>query len=232
MFLGLGTTPFFNLALHLGTLTVVIFYFRKDVKNILLALIHWDFNSESGALIPRIAVATVPTAMIGVFYVLFLEDSFGTIPIIAVTFLIGATMVFLTKIAKENVDELSYKIVVLMGVAQGFSIFAGLSRSGVTISTALLLGLKREKSFKFSFLLSIPAIVGDFAVEAYNQSGVLSTGNISILYLAAGLVAAIVVGYGALRLVSKAVRGKKFHYFAFYTWSLGIALLLFTFLVK
>ncbi len=231
-FFNLAVTPLFNLILHVGTLTVVIFYFRKEVKNILAALAHLDFKSESGMLIPRIVVATIPTAVIGVAYNQFLQNSLQIIPVIAVTFLIGATLVYTTKFAKENVESLSYKTVLLMGIAQGFAIFPGLSRSGVTISAALLLGLKRQKAFKFSFLLSIPAIVGDLAVEAYGQRGLLSTGGIGPIEALAGIAAAVVVGYFALKLVSRVVQGKKFHYFAFYTWALGIALLILTLLAQ
>ena len=118
-----------------------------------------------------------------------------------------------------------------MGVAQGFAIFPGLSRSGVTISTALLLGQKRQKAFKFSFLLSIPAIVGDFAFEAYSQRGMFSTSGISGIDVLAGFAAAIIMGYFALKLVSRVVQGRKFHYFAFYTWPLGVALLIVTWLL-
>jgi undecaprenyl-diphosphatase len=225
-FFNLTVTPLFNIILHLGTLVVLVFFFRKDIKNILPALVHRDFKSESGMLIPRIVVATIPTAIIAIMYDLFLQDSFGTVGIIAVTFLIGATLVYSTKFAKENVDELPYKMVLLMGVAQGFAIFPGLSRSGVTISAALLLGLKREKAFKFSFLLSIPAILGDFAVEAYTQRNSLSTVGVNGLDVVVGFIAAAVVGYFALKLVSRLVRGRKFYYFAFYTWALGAALLL------
>ena len=225
MFLGLTATPLFNLVLHLGTLTVLVFYFRREVKGVLVALTHWDFKSENGMLIPRIVVATIPTAVIGLAYNLFLQDSLGVIPVIAVTFLIGATIVYSTKFAKENVEALSYKTVLLMGVAQGFAIFPGLSRSGVTISMGLLLGLKREKAFKFSFLLSIPAIIGDFLVEAYNQRGLLSTSGLGAVEAVVGVAAAMVVGYVALRLLAEVVRGRNFHYFAFYTSALGIALL-------
>lgn len=225
-FLGWTATPLFNLVLHLGTMTVVIFYFRREVKGILVALGHWDFKSGSGMLIPRIVVATIPTAIIGVAYDEFLQNSLQTIPIIAVTFLIGATVVFSTKFARENVEGLSYKTVLLMGTMQGFAIFPGLSRSGITISTALLLGLKRDAAFKFSFLLSIPAIIGDFAVEAYTQRGSLSTAGISSIDVLAGFAVAAVVGYFAIRLVSRFVKGRKFHYFAFYTWALGVILLI------
>jgi len=231
MFLGLTATPLFNLVLHLGTLTVLVFYFRREVKGVLVALTHWDFKSENGMLIPRIVVATIPTAVIGLAYNLFLQDSLGVIPVIAVTFLIGATIVYSTKFAKENVEALSYKTVLLMGVAQGFAIFPGLSRSGVTISMGLLLGLKREKAFKFSFLLSIPAIIGDFVVEAYNQRGLLSTSGLGAVEAVVGVAAAMVVGYVALRLLAEVVRGRNFHYFAFYTSALGIVLLLATLLI-
>ena len=227
-YFGLAVTPLFNLVLHLGTLAVVIFFFRTDVKNILAALMHWDFKSDGGMLIPRVVIATIPTAIIGVTYDVFLQNSIETISMIAVTFLIGATIVYTTRFAKENVEGLPYRTVILMGLMQGFAIFPGLSRSGITISTALLLGLKRDKAFKFSFLLSIPAIFGDLAVEAYTQSGQLSTGGIGVAEVLVGMTLAAVLGYFALRLVSRVIQGKKFHYFAFYTWALGIALLILT----
>lgn len=224
-YFALSNPALFNLLLHLGTMAVVVFYFRRDIKNIFTALFHGDFKSENGMVIPRIIVATIPTAVIGIAYDLFLQDSLGTLPVIAVTFIIGATIVYTTKFAKENVNELSYRTVILMGLAQGFSIFPGLSRSGVTISMALLLGQKREKAFKFSFLLSIPAIIGDFGYEAYNQRDALSASGISWAEAVAALLVTAVVGYFAIKLVFSAVRGKKFHWFAFYTAALGVALL-------
>ena len=227
-FLGLAVTPLFNLILHLGTLTVVVFFFRKDVKKILVSLVHWDFKSESGVLIPRIVLALIPTAIIGITYDLFLENSLSTIPVFAVTFLIGATIVYSTRFTKETEEGLSYKTVLLMGIAQGFSVFSGLSRSGVTISTALLLGQKRETAFKFSFLLSIPAIIGDFGFETYRQRGLIATTGISPIDVIAAFAVAAVAGYFAIKLVVDFVRGKKFHYFALYTWALGIALLIWT----
>jgi undecaprenyl-diphosphatase len=236
VFLGIGITPLFNLVLHGGTLAVLIFYFRKEVKNILVALVHLDFRSENGSLIPRIVVATIPTAVVGLAYSLFLTEpgspvyvaGLESVPAIAVTFLIGASFVYSTKFAKEDKEFLSYKMALVMGLAQGFSIFSGLSRSGITISAALLLGLQRKKAFKFSFLLSIPAVLGDLAFEAYGDRGQLSAVGFGPLEVAVGVAAAMVVGYFALKLVSKVIQSHKFHYFAYYTWALGIALLLWT----
>jgi undecaprenyl-diphosphatase len=113
-----------------------------------------------------------------------------------------------------------------MGAAQGAASFPGLSRSGSTISSGLLQGIKREMVFKFSFLLSIPAIIGDLGVEAYLQRGSFSEGvGISTLNLVIGLVFTVVAGYLAIVLVKKLVLSKRFHYFAAYTFALGIILI-------
>jgi undecaprenyl-diphosphatase len=224
-FLGFPAIPPLDIILHVGTLVVVVFYFRKEVKNILSALAHLDFKSEHGQLIPLIIVATIPTGIIGLLYVKFLEDTLQTLLAIGITFLVGVAILYTSRIGKENKDTLTYMIAFIMGSAQGLAIFPGLSRSGITISTALLLGLKREKAFKFSFLLSIPAIIGDLAVEAYKQRGQLAAQGIGTIELLVGVMIAMVAGYVAIKLVSKVLSSKKFHYFAIYTLLLGITLI-------
>jgi len=225
-FLGLTATPLFNITLHVGTLVVVVFYFRRDVGRILLALVHLDFKSEYGQLIPLILTATVPTGVVGLLYVVFLEDTVQTMLVVGITFLIGAAIVYSSRIGKENTDSITFKMALMMGLAQGFAIFPGLSRSGVTISTGLLLGLKRDKAFKFSFLLSIPAIIGDLLVEVYKQYGQFAAQGIGSTELLIGVAVAIVAGYVAIKLVSKIVATKRFHYFAIYTCLLGAALII------
>ena len=225
-FLGFQATPLFNVFLHIGTLGVVIFYFRHDIKVILTALVHRDFHSEYGRFIPLIIVATIPTGIIGLLYDKFLADNYQTILIIGITFLFGAALLFFSKFGKENQTQISYRKALVMGAAQGAASFPGLSRSGSTISSGLLQGVKREMVFKFSFLLSIPAIIGDLGVEAYLQRGSFSQGvGISSLNLVIGLVFTVVAGYLAIVLVKKLVLSKKFHYFAAYTFTLGIILI-------
>jgi undecaprenyl-diphosphatase len=228
-FLGFQATPLFNVFLHIGTLAVVIFYFRHDIKAILTALVHRDFHSEYGRFIPLIVVASIPTGIIGLLYDKFLADTYQTILIIGITFLVGAALLFFSKFGKENKDSVSYRRALVMGAAQGAASFPGLSRSGSTISSGLLLGVKREMVFKFSFLLSIPAIIGDLGVEAYLERGSLvSQGvgvSVSSLNLLVAVVLAMVAGYLAIVLVKKLVLSKKFHYFALYTFVLGIALI-------
>ena len=226
-FLGFQATPLFNVFLHIGTLSVVIFYFRREIKIILTDLVHRDFHSQYGRFIPLIVVASIPTGVIGILYDLYLGDTYQTFLIMGITFLVGASLLFFSRLGKENQTQISYREVLVMGAAQGAASFPGLSRSGSTISSGLLQNVKREMVFKFSFLLSIPAVIGDLGVEAYHERGSFSQGvGVAPVNLAIALVFTVVAGYFAIVLVKKLVLTKKFHYFAVYTFSLGIALIL------
>jgi len=188
--------------------------------------VHRDFHSEYGRFIPLIVVATIPTGIIGLLYDEFLADNYQTLLIIGVTFIVGAALLFASKYGKENQTQITYRKALVMGAAQGAAIFPGLSRSGSTISGGLLQGVKREMVFKFSFLLSIPAIIGDLAVEAYLQRGTLAQDvGVNPIDLLVGLAITAVAGYLAIVLVKKLVLTKRFHYFAAYTFTLGLILI-------
>ena len=226
-FFGFQATPLFNVFLHLGTLGVVIFYFRREIKIILKTLFHWDFHSEQGRFILLIIVASIPTGIIGILYNKFIADFYQTLLIIGITFLIGATLLAVSKYGKESQNPISYRKALVIGAAQGFASFPGLSRSGSTISSGLLLGVKRELIFRFSFLLSIPAIIGDLGVEAYLQGGTLVSEGVSIdlFNLVIALMFTMASGYLAITLVKKLVLSNRFHYFAAYTFALGVILI-------
>ena len=227
-FLGFQATPLFNVFLHVGTLGVVIFYFRHDIKVILTALAHMDFHSEYGRFIPLIIVGSIPTGIVGILYAKFLADNYQTILIIGITFLFGTALLLASKFGKENKAQVSFRTALVTGAAQGAASFPGLSRSGATISTGMILGVKREMVFKFSFLLSIPAIIGDLGVEAYLERGNFTSKGIGVspLSLLIALVFTVLAGYIAIVLVKKLVLTKRFHYFAIYTFTLGIILII------
>jgi undecaprenyl-diphosphatase len=193
--LGFQATPLFNVFLHLGTLGVIIFYFRRDIRVVLTAWFHRDFHSEYGRFFPLIIVATIPTGIIGVLYNKYLADNYQTFLVMGITFIIGATLLVLSRFGKENHAQISYRKALVIGIAQGVASFPGLSRSGATISSGLLQGVTRETVFKFSFLLSIPAIIGDLGVEAYLQRGSFSQGvGVSSVNFLIGLVCAVLAG--------------------------------------
>ena len=214
----------FDGLLHVGTLIVTLFFFRKDIKNILVALAKRNFKTENGKLIPLIIVGTVPTALIGVFFGNAIEAFFSSFLPIAGAFAVCGVALYSSKIGNENKAGIGYLEALIIGAAQGIAIIPGLSRSGLTIAVALLLGIKREKAFQFSFLLSVPAVIGALGLTFYTQHDVLTLAGVDWTEILAGVAVSAVIGYFALRLLKRIVADKKFFFFAFYCWLLSIVL--------
>jgi undecaprenyl-diphosphatase len=218
----------FEIILHIGTLSAVLLFFRKDIKNLLVALARLDFKTEDGQLIPLIAIATLPTAILGVAYFELAEDIFQNILPVAIAFILCGTLLYSSKASKEKTDNITYLTAIAIGIAQGIATVPGISRSGATITVALLLGIRREKAFTFSFLLSIPAILGALLFTFYKQHDQLSASGIGWADILVGLTVTMIVGYLALKLLRKIVVNRKFHLFAFYCWLLGALILVFS----
>lgn len=217
----------FDVILHVGTLIVTLVFFRKEVNKILSALAHLDFKNEYGKMVPLIIVGVIPTILIGLIFGWLIEDVFQTILPIAIAFLVCGSVLYSSKIGKEKTDSINYSTAIMMGIAQGIAIVPGISRSGATIAIALLLGIKREKAFKFSFLLSIPAILGALCLTLYTEFGKLTSANLGYGEILMGAVVSMLVGYLALKLLWKTLAIEKFYLFAFYCWLLGVALIMF-----
>jgi undecaprenyl-diphosphatase len=224
-FFNLNLPILFDGLLHAGTLAVTLFFFRKDIKNILVALAKRDFTTENGKLIPLIIVGTIPTVVIGLVFGNAIEVFFSDLLPIAGVFIICGIVLYSSKIGSESKSGIGYLEALAIGTAQGIAIIPGLSRSGLTIAVALLLGVKREKAFNFSFLLSVPAIIGALGLTFYTQHDALAFAGVEWTEIIAGIAVSMVVGYLALRLLRKLVADKKFYLFAFYCWLLSIALL-------
>ena len=223
--LGLTLPLLFDVILHVGTLAIVLLFFRKDVKAILSALVKGDFKSENGKLIPLIIVGTVPTAVIGVFFSSSIETFFSSFLPIAAAFITCGVVLYLSKTGQEQKENVTYMLALAIGTAQGIALIPGISRSGLTIATALLLGVRREKAFKFSFLLSVPTVIGALGLTLYEQHEALTLVGVGWTEILVGITVSLVVSYFALKLLWKALAGKKFHLFAFYCWLIGAILL-------
>jgi undecaprenyl-diphosphatase len=224
-FLGLTLPLLFDVTLHVGTLAIILLFFRKDVKLVLVALVKGDFKSENGKLIPLIIVGTIPTALIGVVFSSAIETYFSTFLPIAGAFLICGVVLYFSKTGQERKENITYTEALAIGTAQGIALIPGLSRSGLTIATALMLGMRREKAFKFSFLLSVPAVIGALGLTLYEQYEMLTLVGVGGTEILVGITVSLVVSYFALKLLWKALAGKKFYFFAFYCWLLGAVLL-------
>ena len=213
-----------SITLHVGTLAALLVFFRNDIRNILSALYHRDFKSENGKLIPLIIAGSVPTAIIGFALSDTVESLSQQILPIAIALLLSGTLLYTSRFAKEKTENVTYPTALAFGIAQGLAVMPGLSRSGTTLAVALLLGLKRDKAFRFSFLLSIPAVIGALGLEAYKEREALTQAGFGSFEILVGATAAMLVGYVALIFVHKTVEDKRFHLFAFYCWLLGMAL--------
>jgi undecaprenyl-diphosphatase len=223
--LGLTLPLLFDVTLHLGTLVVILLFFRKSIKLLLTALVKGDFKSENGRLLSLIIVGTLPTALIGLVFSNTIETVFSSFLPIAAAFFICGFMLYLSKTGQEQKENVTYFTALAIGTAQGIALIPGISRSGLTIAMALLLGLRGKKAFKFSFLLSIPAVIGALGLTLYEQHEMLTLVGVGWTEILVGITVSIVVSYFALKLLWKAVAGKKFYLFAFYCWLIGAILL-------
>jgi undecaprenyl-diphosphatase len=222
--MGLQVPLLFDVTLHLATLLVVLVYFRTDVKNILVSLVRGDFKSENGKLIPLIILGTVPAAIIGVVFGDALDKNFNSVLALGAGFIVSGVVLYASRFGRERKDDITYVDALLIGVAQVVALVPSISRSGMTISIALLLGISRKKAFKFSFLLFIPAEIGAEGLTLFQQRASFPLSGVGITEILVGCVVAIVVSFLALRLLWKILANKKFYLFAFYCWLLGVAL--------
>jgi undecaprenyl-diphosphatase len=224
-FFGLALPLLFDVILHVGTLIIVLLFFRRDIKLVLIALVKGDFKSENGKLIPLVIVGTVPTAIIGVVFNSSIETYFSSFLPIAGAFITCGVVLYFSKTGTEQNANITYIQALAIGVAQGVALIPGLSRSGLTIATALMLGVRREKAFKFSFLLSVPAVIGALGLTLYEQNEMLTLVGVGVTEIFVGIAVSLVVSYFALKLLWKALAGRKFYLFAFYCWLIGAILL-------
>ena len=207
----------FDVMLHVGTLFVVLAVFWRDITKIVKALVRLDFKTDEGKLALFIAVGSVPTALIGFFFHDILESFFYNLLVVGIALLITGFVLFVSGIRKNN-GKLNYLDSLLIGVAQGVAIIPGISRSGVTIATGLLRKVKKETAFKYSFLLSIPAIIGATIMESRD----LAVGNVDAVAMFLGAIISMIVGYISLKFLQKIVMEEKFHLFAYYCWMVGL----------
>lgn len=224
-FFGLTVPLLFDVLLHVGTLFVILVYFRKDVKNVLLALFRRDFNSADGRLILPIIIGTIPTALLAVTVGDWLDAYFSSLMLLGAGFIASGILLFTTKYAVETKDKISLPASLLLGFMQGLSIIPSVSRSGFTIATALLLGIKKELAFRFSFLLSIPSIVGALGYTLLKEHDALTVAGIGSFEVAVALLVTVVVSFLALKILWKVLEADKFWMFSIYCFAMGAIML-------
>jgi undecaprenyl-diphosphatase len=221
----------FDVLVHVGTLTAVLVFYRKDVWRILRA---WalSIGGRSGDPVSArtawlILLGTLPITVIGLIFKDVIENAFGNPRGVSLALLVTGAVIFLTKFVRTGSrmeDQVTWKDALIIGALQAAAILPGISRSGATIAAALLLGIDREHAARFSFLLSIPAITGAFIFKSRHLAEV-STSDLLPYFL--GTVAAALAGALALAWLLHLVRRGNLGTFAYYCWAVGLAGVLF-----
>lgn len=202
-----------NVALHLGTLLSIVVVFWKD----LLQLVH------KTRLCVAIVIATIPAGIVGVVWKDTLEAAFGSPLLAGCALLVTALLLAVSQKFEQNekpLDSIDLRTGLIIGVFQAAALVPGISRSGSTIGSGLLMGLRREAAASFSFFIAIPAI-GGAAVLTAADVWQDPAGFGSVPPLAAGTLTSFVVGVAALRWLIRLVARGKLHWFAYYCATVG-----------
>ena len=204
-----------SVVLHLGTLFAVAIFFLKDILGL----------CRDKKMLLFIFVVTIITGIIGVLGKGFFESLFSSVKSVAVALLFtGAILLFTKRFTQAKRDSLGIKDALILGFTQAIAIIPGISRSGITISTLLFRGIDREMSFKFSFLVSIPIILGATLLEVKNIGFALN-GNFNGFLV--GFIFSLSSGMVSLWLLRQILRKAKFYFFGYYCIIIGIITLLF-----
>ena len=223
----------FDIAVHVGTLLAVCTYLFKDI----LAIIQGLFSScaawaqkkpltaedkKSLQITALIFLGSIPTAIIGLLFNEIAHTLYSSVLIVGCMLLITGTFLWLTRrmgAAPPNTQKVTWLKAVGIGTVQGLAVLPGISRSGATIATALFLGIDRTTAVRFSFLLSIPAIISAALLMRLEFD---STTGIDVSVMGVGMVVAAVTGYLALKWLVYMVQKGRLHHFAPYCWVVGL----------
>ena len=223
---------FFNISVHMGTLAAIFIVFRNEIYHIVISMLGMfkkdkDIDTQNSIKLGwLIIVGSIPTAIIGLFFSKYADKLFSTIELTGAMLIVTGLIVGLSYFVKERSesDTFSFKTAVMIGISQGLAIIPGISRSGTTIVTGQLLGVKRELAGKYSFLLSIPAIMGAELLELFKGGFSLDLFTTEVLV---GTLVSFVTGYFVLKYFMIIIKKGKFYLFSPYCILAGITVLLF-----
>ncbi len=216
----------FDVFLHLGSLIAVLWFFRADIIRMIQAFLlsigdiiqhrfkEGFYSDPYKRLVWYVIIATIPVGLVGVLFESQVESLFaGALYVPAFFLFVTGTILYLSQrmnSGEVDLSNLSLKESIFMGLGQACAILPGLSRSGTTIAAGLVIGLDKEFAAKFSFILSIPAILGAFIVQLKDIGTITDFNALAVLL---GFLAALISGYLAIKWLLELIQKKKFGYF-------------------
>lgn len=215
----------FTVVLHFATALSTIVVFRKDIWEIIRGLLQFKWNEES-QFSAKIIVSMIPAVLVGLFFEEQLEAFFGgNVMFVGFMLLITAVLLYFADKAKDTDKKVGFGSAFIIGVSQAIAMLPGISRSGATISTSVLLGVDKSKSARFSFLMVVPLIFGKIAKDLLG--GELTFNGENNMAMGAGFLAAFVAGLAACTWMIQLVRKSKLSYFAIYCLIVGLIAIIF-----
>jgi undecaprenyl-diphosphatase len=207
--------------LHAATALSTIVVYRKEIADIFKGLFAFKNNDEFQFSL-KIVLSMIPAAVIGVLFDEEIEQLFsGQILLVGAMLGVTGLLLFLADRAKRTDKDVSLTSAIIIGIAQAIAILPGISRSGATISTAVLLGIDKTRSARFSFLMVVPLILGKMAKDVLD--GAFDTAmSTSMLPLGVGFVAAFITGLLACTWMNKLVQKSQLLFFSYYCFAVGI----------
>ena len=208
----------FDVFVHLATLMAVIVYFYKDILEML--------RFKNKKWIYLVIIGTIPAGIVGVLFKDAIEHAFSNVLLVCITLVVTGVILFISdKITdlKKNKEDITLMDALIIGAFQAVAILPGISRSGSTIAAGIFRGVNRDASTKFSFILSIPAILGAVVLSLKDFQKVSSADYIPYL---AGFFAAFIVGLLSLKLLTLIIRSKNLKFFSYYCWTLAVIVFL------
>jgi len=238
---------FFDISVHVGTLLSVILFYRRELYNMIIDVLagaveliqgnRWSdvtFKNPQIKFFILILVASIPTGLAGIYLKDFFEELFGSLLAVGFGFWITTIFVWLTQLSQKHakqLDQMNPFHALVIGTFQGISIAPGISRAGSTIASALFCGIDRTLAARFSFIMSIPAILAAMLLELRHVAKVAEPipplGPIIV-----GTVIAAVVGYLAIKFLIRVLTHGNFYRFAYYTLFMGAFTLVASLFIK
>lgn len=223
-----------TIVLHAATAFSTIIIFRKDIAQLLQGLFRFK-NNEEFKFSLNIVLSMIPAAVIGILFEEEIDSFFtGNILLVGMMLLITGLLLFLADRAKNTTKAVGIKEAIVIGVSQAIAILPGISRSGATIGTSVLLGVDRSKAARFSFLMVVPLILGKMAKDILSgelfeldAAGEIVMGNQDLIALSAGFVAAFLTGLVACKWMISLVKKAQLKYFSFYCFAVGTIAILY-----
>ncbi len=210
----------FTVVVHFATALSTIVVFRKDIWEIIRGLLSFKWNEET-QFSAKIILSMIPAVIVGLFFEEQLEALFGgNILLVGCMLILTAVLLWMADKAKDTQKKVSFSNAFIIGISQAIAMIPGISRSGATISTSVLLGNDKSKAARFSFLMVIPLILGKIAKDILGGDLTTGGGNVSVLII--GFLAAFIAGLVACTWMIKLVKKSKLSWFAIYCLIVGL----------